>query len=57
MSRSRAVRYAPEFRQKLIELVAGAVKIGKTGQEYTALHGHLDCGDECLSVMLTRGLA
>ena len=39
------------------EVVAGAVKIGKPGQEYTATHEHHDCGDECLSVMLSNELA
>jgi hypothetical protein len=38
-------------------LVAGAVLVGKPGREYTATHDHHDCGDECLSVMLSPELA
>ena len=39
------------------ELVAGAVMVGRPGQEYTATHEHHGCGDECLSVMLSPELA
>ena len=39
------------------ELVAGAVLVGKPGREYMATHDHHDCGDECLSVMLSPELA
>jgi AraC-like DNA-binding protein len=38
------------------ELVAGAVLVGKPGREYMATHDHHDCGDECLSVMLSPEL-
>lgn len=31
------------------ELVAGAIMVGRPGQEYTATHEHHGCGDECLS--------
>ena len=39
------------------ELVAGAVMVGRPGQEYTATHEHHGCGDECLSVVLSPELA
>ena len=39
------------------ELVAGAVLIGRPGQEYTATHEHHGCGDECLSVKLSPAAA
>jgi len=39
------------------ELVAGAVMVGRPGQEYTATHEHHGCGDECLSVKLSPELA
>jgi AraC family transcriptional regulator len=39
------------------ELVAGAVLVGRPGQEYTATHEHHACGDECLSLKLSPGLA
>ena len=39
------------------ELVAGAVMVGRPGQEYTAMHEHHGCGDECLSVKLSPALA
>jgi AraC-like DNA-binding protein len=39
------------------ELVAGSVMVGQPGQEYMATHEHHDCGDECLSVKLSPGLA
>jgi len=39
------------------QLVAGAVLIGRPGQEYMATHEHHGCGDECLSVKLSPGLA
>jgi hypothetical protein len=42
---------------KLLELVAGAVLIGKPGQEYPATHEHHGCGDECLSIMVSPDLA
>jgi AraC family transcriptional regulator len=38
-------------------LVAGAVLIGRPGQEYMATHEHHGCGDECVSVKLSPGLA
>ena len=39
------------------ELVAGAVMVGRPGQEYMATHEHYGCGDECLSVKLSPGFA
>ncbi|MGA8006525.1 MAG: AraC family transcriptional regulator, partial [Burkholderiales bacterium] len=39
------------------ELVAGAVLVGRPGQEYTATHEHHACGDECLSIKLSPALA
>jgi AraC family transcriptional regulator len=39
------------------ELVAGAVMVGRPGQEYMATHEHHGCGDECLSVKLAPALA
>jgi AraC family transcriptional regulator len=39
------------------ELVAGAVLVGRPGQEYVATHEHHACGDECLSIKLEPGLA
>ena len=39
------------------DLVAGAVLVGRPGQEYTATHEHHACGDECLSVKLSPALA
>ena len=39
------------------ELVAGAVLIGRPGQEYMATHEHHGCGDECVSVKLSHALA
>ena len=41
----------------LHELVAGAVLVGRPGQEYMATHEHHGCGDECLSVKLSAELA
>lgn len=40
-----------------LELVAGAVMIGRPGQEYTATHEHHACGDECLALQLAGELA
>jgi AraC-like DNA-binding protein len=39
------------------ELVAGAVMVGRPGQEYTATHEHHACGDECLSIKMAPHLA
>jgi AraC family transcriptional regulator len=39
------------------ELVAGAVMLGRPGQEYTATHEHHACGDECLSIMVSPEFA
>jgi AraC-like DNA-binding protein len=39
------------------DLVAGAVLIGRPGQEYMATHEHHGCGDECLSFKLAPVLA
>jgi AraC-like DNA-binding protein len=39
------------------ELVAGAVMVGRPGQEYMATHEHHGCGDECLSVKLSPEFA
>jgi AraC family transcriptional regulator len=39
------------------ELVAGAVLVGRPGQEYMATHEHHGCGDECLSIKLSAQLA
>ena len=39
------------------ELVAGAVLVGRPGQEYMATHEHHACGDECLSLKLAPELA
>ena len=42
---------------RLHELVAGAVLVGRPGQEYSATHEHHGCGDECLSIKLSADLA
>jgi AraC-like DNA-binding protein len=39
------------------ELVAGAVMLGRPGQEYMATHEHHDRGDECLSIMVSPEFA
>src|SRR5258706_2735056 len=39
------------------DFVAGAVLVGRPGQEYTATHEHHACGDECLSVKMSPELA
>ena len=39
------------------ELVAGSVLVGHPGDEYRCTHDHHDCGDECLSIQLSRELA
>ena len=39
------------------DFVAGAVMVGRPGQEYTATHEHHACGDECLSVKMSPELA
>lgn len=39
-----------------LELVAGAMMVGRPGQEYTATHEHHCHGDECLSVKLAPEL-
>lgn len=39
------------------ELVSGSVFIARPNQEYTAIHDHHDCGDECLSVRLSPQFA
>ena len=36
------------------ELVAGAVLVVRPGREYMATHEHHGCGDECLSIKLSR---
>src|ERR1044071_5731327 len=38
------------------DFVAGAVMVGRPGQEYTATHEHHACGDECLSVKMSAEL-
>lgn len=40
------------YRDTMHELVAGAVMIGHTGDEYSCVHDHHVCGDECLSFQL-----
>jgi AraC-like DNA-binding protein len=42
---------------RLHELVAGAVLVGRPGQEYTATHEHHGCGDQCLSVKFSPEFA
>lgn len=42
-------------RGRAYELVAGALMVGRPGQEYTATHEHHGCGDECLSIKLEPG--
>jgi AraC family transcriptional regulator len=39
------------------ELVAGAVMVGRPGQEYIATHEHHECGDQCLSIMVSPEFA
>src|SRR5262245_40794369 len=39
---------------RAFDLVAGALMVGRPGQEYTATHEHHACGDECLSVKLSE---
>src|SRR5690349_9729257 len=39
------------------ELAAGAVMVGRPGQEYVATHAHHCAGDECLSLKLSPELA
>src|SRR5947207_12682 len=34
---------------KSLDLVAGAIIVGKPGDEFVCSHEHHDCGDECLS--------
>ena len=40
-----------------LELVPGAVMVGRPGREYTATHEHHGCGDECLSIKLSPACA
>jgi AraC family transcriptional regulator len=40
-----------------LELVAGAVMVGRPCQEYTAMHEHHGRGDECISLKLSPALA
>jgi AraC family transcriptional regulator len=44
-------------RGRAFELVAGSLLIGRPGDEYVCTHGHHVCGDECLSIQLTPGMA
>ena len=44
------------YRGRSFELVAGAVLVGRTGDEYICTHDHI-CGDECLSFQLAPALA
>ncbi|ABD05510.1 transcriptional regulator, AraC family [Rhodopseudomonas palustris HaA2] len=44
-------------RGRTYELVAGAVMIGRPGDDYVCSHEHHACGDECLSFALTPELA
>jgi len=44
------------YRDTEHELVAGAVMIGHTGDEYCCVHDHHVCGDECLSFQLAPEL-
>jgi AraC family transcriptional regulator len=44
------------YRGRSFELVAGAVLVGRTGDEYLCTHDHI-CGDECLSFQLAPALA
>jgi AraC family transcriptional regulator len=39
------------------EFVTGAVMVGRPGQEYMATHEHHECGDECLSIMVSQEFA
>jgi AraC family transcriptional regulator len=43
-------------RGREYDLVAGALMVGRPGQEYIATHEHHGCGDECLSIKLEPGL-
>lgn len=39
------------------DLVAGSVMVGHPGDEYTCIHDHHACGDECLAFFLAPDLA
>src|SRR6188508_3008542 len=42
---------------QLFELVTGSFLIGYPGDEFTCIHAHHACGDECLSFQLAPELA
>ena len=44
------------YGSQTFELVAGAVMLGRAGDEYTCTHEHVGCGDACLSFRLSPQL-
>lgn len=43
-------------RGRAVEMVAGSVLVGHTGEEYLCTHDHHVCGDECLAFRLSPEL-
>jgi AraC family transcriptional regulator len=56
LSYVRKGSFGYRVRGEAFELVAGAVLIGRRGDEYVCTHDHV-CGDECLSIQLSPALA
>ena len=50
----RSGSFGARTRGRLHELVAGSLFVGHPGDEYTCLHEHHACGDECLSFQLAN---
>lgn len=44
-------------RGQSVEMVAGSVLVGHTGEDYVCTHDHHVCGDECLAFRLSPELA
>jgi AraC-like DNA-binding protein len=49
LSYVRKGSFSCRTRARSFELVAGAILVGRPGDEYTCSHEHHICGDECLS--------
>lgn len=54
LSYVRAGSFGCRTRSKAIDLIAGSLLVGYPGDEFTCVHEHHACGDECLSFHFSR---
>src|SRR5689334_7822005 len=56
LSYVREGSFGYRYGSQTFELVAGAVMLGRAGDEYMCTHEHVGCGDSCLSFRLSPQL-